>query len=460
LTSYRADKPKVDGRTDRRTDGGNDITPSAEVPRGKNHKLIPVRTMNFCTSIMKCCDQRSDEWCEKVKLRLTYVKDLPAADVVYHNICSTNFRNGKQIPQCFQNDNSSGSNPKKPKLGRPTDSEKRAAFLSVVEHLEANDEEQTTVNDLILRMAQNLGQDNEPYSFKYMKEMLHEHFGENIVITDISGIANVVTFRRKAASILTKFFQQSRLLDCELEKLRVVETAASLIKSDIKSVLQSKDVYPSSHQMSNTTDNLSYLPNTLQHFLDVLLVGKEKNVKVGSIGQALMQATRPKVLLTPLQLGLGVQMHHHFASRCLLDTLYQHGFCCSYSEVQRYERSAAISNGVDIPGFLPGHFMQYVADNVDHNIRTLDGSGTFHGMGILAAITPKIDHASVIKRMNVSAKDIAQVGSINIRPFTPEGDGMARLKFEKFEVISCKDRFMDIDLLWKLSFYVRPQTPG
>ena len=116
-------------------------------------------------------------------------------------------------------------------------------------------EEQTTVNDLILRMAENLGQDNEPYSFKYMKQMLHEHFGENI-IADINGIANVVTFRRKAASILTKFFQQSRLLDCELEKLRVVETAASLIKSDIKSVLQSKDVYPSSHQMSNTADDL------------------------------------------------------------------------------------------------------------------------------------------------------------------------------------------------------------
>ena len=40
MTSYRTDKPKVDGQTDRqtdgRTDGGNDITPSAEVPRGKN----------------------------------------------------------------------------------------------------------------------------------------------------------------------------------------------------------------------------------------------------------------------------------------------------------------------------------------------------------------------------------------------------------------------------------------
>ena len=31
---------------------------------------------------------------------------------------------------------------------------------------------------------------------------------------------------------------------------------------------------------------------------------------------------------------------------------------------------------------FPGMFIQYIADNVDHNVITLDGSGTFHGMGI------------------------------------------------------------------------------
>ena len=38
-------------------------------------------------------------------------------------------------------------------------------------------------------------------------------------------------------------------------------------------------------------------------------------IKVASIGQAMMQATRPRVLLAPLQLGLGVQLYtitsHH-----------------------------------------------------------------------------------------------------------------------------------------------------
>ena len=41
-------------------------------------------------------------------------------------------------------------------------------------------------------------------------------------------------------------------------------------------------------------------------------------MKIAAIGQAIMQAARPRVLLAPLQFGLGVQMHHHFASRFLM----------------------------------------------------------------------------------------------------------------------------------------------
>ena len=33
--------------------------------------------------------------------------------------------------------------------------------------------------------------------------------------------------------------------------------------------------------------------------------------------------------------------------------------------------------------------MQYIADNIDYNSRTLDGTGTFHEMGIIATITPR-----------------------------------------------------------------------
>jgi len=47
-------------------------------------------------------------------------------------------------------------------------------------------------------------------------------------------------------------------------------------------------------------------------------MGKGVQTKIASIGQAMMQAARPRVLLAPLQIGLGVQLHHHFSSHFLL----------------------------------------------------------------------------------------------------------------------------------------------
>ena len=90
-------------------------------------------------------------------------------------------------------------------------------------------------------------------------------------------------------------------------------------------------------------------------------MGKEVQTKVAAIGQAIMQATRPRVLLAPLQVGLGVQLHHHYASRFLFDTLYKLGFCCSYNEVHQFEQNAVLSYGTNIPKYS-SQFIQYVAD--------------------------------------------------------------------------------------------------
>ena len=92
--------------------------------------------------------------------------------------------------------------------------------------------------------------------------------------------------------------------------------------------------------------------------MDNLFVGKE---------------SRPKALVVPLQLGLGIQMRQHFGSMFLIDSLYKHGFCVSYSEVLKYERCAAVHQGTKISGVSesseaePTNFMHHVADvaNVD-----------------------------------------------------------------------------------------------
>jgi hypothetical protein len=55
--------------------------------------------------------------------------------------------------------------------------------------------------------------------------------------------------------------------------------------------------------------------------------------------------------------------------------------------VLMFERCAAITSNTEL-NIQPNSVVQYVADNADHSLRTIDGMGTFHGMGIIAAITP------------------------------------------------------------------------
>ena len=92
--------------------------------------------------------------------------------------------------------------------------------------------------------------------------------------------------------------------------------------------------------------------------------------KIASIGQTIIQTARPRVLIAPLQISLAIQMHHHYGSNFLIDSLNCHGFCSSYTKVKKFKKSTAQTKGTDIPDLTPGHFVQYVADNVDHNVCT------------------------------------------------------------------------------------------
>ena len=57
----------------------------------------------------------------------------------------------------------------------------------------------------------------------------------------------------------------------------------------------------------------------------------------------------------------------------------QLGYSISYDEVNRYRQSVIQSESLD--NLLAE--CQWVADNVDLNVASLDGSGNLHGMGII-----------------------------------------------------------------------------
>jgi hypothetical protein len=424
----------------------------AKIQDGKKrgYDIYPVSTHDFQCSIAEACEQRKDEWGKLVAGRLAFTPDLCVVNAVYHQSCSVNFRTMKNIPQLHSSCSSQ-------KHGRPEDLDRVRAFSATMAFLENNDDEQLTLHDLVNKMQEYLDdKENKAYSTKYMQDKIKDNYGDEIFISTVNGKPNVVTFRSKASTILTDFYKEQKRKDSKSESMLIIQTAAKLLRHDIKLIdsCTSSESYPSREQMSDPVKALNYLPETLRELLRILFTGKDTEMKQASVGQAIMQGTRPRVILAPLQFGLSCEMHHKFGSRFIVDTLYKHGFGCSYAEIQRFERSASLHGG-DLPQPLSGEFIQFVADNVDHNICTIDGHNTFHGMGIIASVTPGNLSCKLIPRINVTSEDIKQVGKICIRNFESQHTRNFPLTFKELTVMEQTDPTADIDILWDFSLFLR-----
>ena len=158
----------------------------------------------------------------------------------------------------------------------------------------------------------------------------------------------------------------------------------------------------------------------------------------------MMQATQPQVLLHSLEWECSyiITSHHNI----LIDSFHHHGFCCSYQEMQWFEHNAAQSHGANIPN-LTTEFVQYRADNVNYNIHTLNGHGTFHGMGIIAAVTPETSSGWSILRAKVTSLDIAIVGRVRLG----RSHGMSAVTYQKLLDLKAQDYYCyeNLDILWK-----------
>ena len=127
-----------------------------------------------------------------------------------------------------------------------------------------------------------------------------------------------------------------------------------------------------------------------------------------------------------------------------------------------FERSASVTQHNTAFAF-EGQFVQYVTDNVDHNIRTLDGLGTFHGMGMIATLTPGKTISSMVPRINVSHNEIIKAGRIKIHQYNyPKGQ--EKLCFRELAYLRSMNQVPvqkpQIDILWTLIPFLQWPRPG
>ena len=64
-----------------------------------------------------------------------------------------------------------------------------------------------------------------------------------------------------------------------------------------------------------------------------------------------------------------------------------------------------------VPDTFGDGLIQFSADNVDHNLLTLNSNG----MGIVASITPAVEFKEIIPRVEVTSEEIVVAGAIDIK---------------------------------------------
>ena len=138
-----------------------------------------------------------------------------------------------------------------------------------------------------------------------MASSILDHFWESILIIDINGKSNTVTFRYTTDSIKNQFYRQRHSGDSNVDKPKIVQTAVNLLPSNIKCVEQQQDVYPDACQMSFLNECLGYLPETLHILLHYLFVGNNTGkTRISISWPSNDTGNKAKGIIVPLQ------MHH------------------------------------------------------------------------------------------------------------------------------------------------------
>lgn len=403
--------------------------------------VYQVTHIGFRQRVLHKCDQRNDNWSHEVYTRIATNHDLVAVNAIYHKECFSRF---------VSNWPSADSPPNR--RGRPKDESMQKWFQVLCVWLEGkSDGELYTLKELHDKMRE-LANGDKVYGEKRLKQKLEDRYKDSLVFAEVKGHSNIAFFRNTLDSIINNKWYESRREDTGEEAQRIIKTAAKLIMAEIREHEYNTVFYPSQNDILLQR----MVPAGLKLLLEVLV---KDELKQQSIGQAITYAARPRSFIPPILFGLAVEADHVFGSRWLIDELNQLGFSVSYSEVTRFKQSAVIEEDAStILQSIPcGTFTQFVGDNVDHNICTLDGKRTFHGMGILAASTNKDGiraQTPPIKRHPLTRSTaITQNKGVKIVPYLSSDESafskIVLKSLRKLETPEIVNFGHNIDLLWQ-----------
>ena len=244
---------------------------------------------------------------------------------------------------------------------------------------------------------------------------------------------------------------------------------------------KSDKYYPTNLEVQDLKTCSEWIPESLIILLDIIMPNLLKQT---AIAHSMIQAARPRSVLCSIPFGLGVQLDNEFGSKWLISRLHKLGFSISPDEVQKYKQSPVVSDGkettqeiekadeiekagpseVNTTGELDvtndNAFAHWSADNVDHNIITLIGKETFHGIGIIS-MSDNSSNTKTIKKLKYTLKssEFGKLHDIRIHQYLGSSTkGLAALSFKNVKHLSkplAMPKEVGYDLLWQTSRSLR-----
>lgn len=369
----------------------------------RDSKLHRIETFERDEQLKHAAEACNDE---ELLLRIRG-EDLIAREALYHNTC---------IKQYLRNAPSDYSK----HVHIPIPSCHDAAFNELLTEIH-NDiftkHQVFLMSDLLSRFQAKLPNDlAQSYSSQKLQQRLITHYGDSISVltqkgqgqsnmiisSDITMNEAVCAARKLKDSLKNATFELNFCSNssCENEHLTILHKAAGILRAEMRHTDLPKD-YPGPSHVSQE-ESVRIMPPMLSRFVAWLIskeaydsvestesLGHDKYRKCLALTECILSCSNN--IITPLQLGLAVQLYHELGSRKVIETLNAYGFCISYDELRRFLTSLAqqeaekIQDGVYIPCGIKsamegGRFVHEGDDNVDINTETIDGKNTFHSM--------------------------------------------------------------------------------
>ena len=223
-------------------------------------------------------------------------------------------------------------------------------------------------------------------------EKLCVHFDGDLLLISSPGYANVVAFQCRAAVTLKMF------KDNEDDLENNIRHVAKQIKKECKDIPLDTTKYRLNIDEQLVQESVSC---TVQNLLASISTKLDSTPPALLIGNIITSVVRNKS--TDLQIALGVLLRDY---KSILGYSYDYGITCSYDEIRRFKKSAAVAAAADpsVHGISSAEsgLVQTVVDNFDADIHSPNGKLSTHSLAMILTqpSSPGNDHdADTIVRL-------------------------------------------------------------